>query len=207
MIRKYSDKDYSNCVTIINEVWRFDVIFKPKELSELFKKIYVLDSLSLSNFAIVIEEDNKVQGFLFGNCGYKNLIKNNYSGFAGKIKLIMELLSVKDVSLKKKMNYMKISQIHEKNRNKIEPSHENEINLFAVHPDVQGKGFGKELIWNFINHCQSQNATRVTLETDKECNYKFYNHIGFKMKGEFFSPLQKEYSGSSGDSFVFELKL
>lgn len=206
MIREFRKDDFDKCVEIVNKVWDFNR-FHPQQLSELFKKVYVLSSLSASNFAIVVEENSNVQGFLFGNCGKKNLYKTEYSGLIGNLRFLAQLLLVKEVKLKKKLFYLDIIGAHEKNRRKIEPARENEVNLFAVAPNTQGKGYGKLLMNSFIDYCRKQNVSRITLDTDKECNYGFYDHFGFKIKGEFYSPLQKEYSGKSGDSYVYELKI
>ena len=207
MIRKYKQKDYSDCIRILNDVWDFDSRYFPKELSELFKRTYLLTSLSESNFTVIIEEENKAQGFLFGNSGKKNLYKTEYSGLRGKLKLIMEMLSIKGVPLKRKLQYLRMEQIHERNRKKVSPDSENEINLFAVDPNAQGRGFGKLLIGEFIKYCRTRNAKKITLETDQESNYNFYYHLGFKKTGEFYSPSLKEYTGSSGNSYLFELEL
>lgn len=79
--------------------------------------------------------------------------------------------------------------------------------MFALAPKTQGKGYGKLLMNAFIEYCNTKKVNRITLETDSECNYRFYKHFGFKIKGEFYSALQKEYSGKSGDSYIYELKL
>ena len=207
MLRDFNFNDFSSCVEIVNKVWDFDSRFHPAQLSELFKRVYVGSSLSASNYAVVVEEDLIVKGFLFGNCGKTNLFKNEYSGLSGSRRLLIELLFLKGVKLKKKLYYLDIIGEHEKNRRKIEPSRENEVNLFAVDPNTQGKGYGKTLMNSFIEFCKKQNVKRITLDTDKECNYGFYDHFGFKVKGEFYSPLQKEYSGKSGDSYIYELKI
>lgn len=207
MIREHTNKDFIRCVEIINTVWDFDSKFSPSQLSDLFKNVYVGGSLSASNYAIVVEENDIVQGFLFGKCGNENLIRNKYSGFFGQLKILYQLLFLNGISLKRKFYYLKIIGEHEKNRRIIEPSRENEVNLFAVDPNTQGKGYGKILMNYFIEICRKHNINRITLDTDKECNYGFYDHFGFKIKGEFYSPLQKEYSGKSGDSYVYELKI
>ena len=134
MIRNYNNKDFSGCIEIVNKVWDFDNRFHPKQLSELFKKIYVGSSLSASNFAIVVEENSTLQGFLFGNCGKNKLYKTEYSGLIGNLRLLTQLLLVKEVKLKKKLYYLDIIGEHEKNRRKIEPSRENEVNLLQA-PD------------------------------------------------------------------------
>lgn len=205
MIRKFEKSDLDKCVEIVNDVWDFDSRFIPAQLSELFKRAYIGGSFSASNFAIVIEEDRIVKGFLFGKCGSRNLFKGEYGGIKGGLRFLLQLLFLKGVSLKKKLYYINILREHEKNRRKVEPTRENEVNLFAVTPKTQGKGYGKLLMNAFIDYSKNLNVNRVTLDTDKECNYGFYEHFGFKVKGEFYSPLQKEYSGKSGDSYVYEL--
>ena len=205
MIRKFRTEDFDKCVEIVNDVWDFDGRFHPAQLSNLFKRVYVGGSLSASNFAIVVVKDIAVKGFLFGKCGSKNLLRSEFSGFKGSLHFLLQLLFVKGVGLKKKFFYLNMMAEHEKNRRKVEPTRENEVNLFAVTPKTQGKGYGRLLMSAFIDYCKSQNINRITLDTDKECNYGFYEHFGFNVKGEFYSPLQKEYSGKSGDSYVYEL--
>ncbi len=207
MIRDYKDRDFNACRDMVNQVWDFDTRFKPAELADLFKTVYTAGSLAESNFFIVIEEDQQVKGFLFGKCGDKNLYENEYSGVAGSLKSLLKLLSLKGLTLRKKIYYIKIMFRHQAARHKVEPSRENEVNLFLVDPGAQGKGYGKQLMTAFIDYCKTQDVGRVTLETDKECNYGFYDHFGFKVKGEFYSPLQKEYSGNTGDCYVYELNL
>jgi GNAT superfamily N-acetyltransferase len=207
MLRNYEANDFIKCVEIINDVWDFDNRFKPEELSELFKKVYAGGSLAASNYAVVVEEEGVVKGFLFGKCGEENIFGGEYAGFKGSLRFLKQLFLVRGVSLKKKLYYLRILGEHEKNRREVESKRENEVNLFAVTSNTQGKGFGKLLMNSFINECKSKKVTRVTLDTDKECNYGFYDHFGFKVKGEFYSPLQKEYSGKSGESYVYELLL
>lgn len=205
MIRKYQNNDFSRCASIVNKVWNFSGKFKPEPLSDLFLEFYTGGSLGASNFAVVIEENHRVKGFLFGKCGNANLIETQYSSFCGQLRFVTRLLFIRHITLKKKMYYLKIIGVHETNRRKIEPDRINEINLFAVDPDSHGKGYGKMLMQSFIEHCWQQNVNRITLDSDEECNTGFYNHFGFKVKGVFDSPLQKEYSGKSGLSIVYEL--
>ena len=151
----------------------------------------------------MVLDENIVHGFLFGKCGKKNLIKGEYSRLKGNFKLLRKLFSIKGVSFKKKLLYLNMFSEHDRNRQKIEPNRENEVNSFAVNPNSQGKG----LMNAFIDFYKVKKVKRITLDTDKECNYKFYENFGFKIKGEFYSPLQKEYSGKSGESFIYEINI
>ncbi|EPM6098484.1 GNAT family N-acetyltransferase, partial [Vibrio vulnificus] len=207
MIREFHHDDLENCKEIIELVWDFDGKIAPIQLSSLFKDIYVTSSLSESNFTKVVVINGKVEGFLFGKVGENDLIRTKYSGFLGRLKLIFELFSLRGVGFRQKMNCLNNMHEHDVNRKKIEPDKSCEVNLFAVNPDVQGGGLGKILMNSFVEHCKSENAHKITLETDKECNMGFYEHFGFKIKGDFYSSLQQEYSRTSGVSFVLELYL
>ncbi|MBN2440806.1 MAG: GNAT family N-acetyltransferase [Spirochaetales bacterium] len=87
---------------------------------------------------------------------------------------------------------MKIA--HETNRLKAEPNRKYEVTLFAVLPSMQGKGLGKELMNTFINKCIHDGVKRITLDTDEECNYQFYEHFGYHKIAEFYSPIEELYS-------------
>lgn len=207
MFRTYVEQDFSACIEIVNVVWQFDKKFPPPPLSNLFKRMYTGGSLAASNFYIVREEENQVVGFLFGKCGDNPVYRNEYSGIWGNLRFLWQLFAVKDVPIKKKFRYVKIINAHEINRRKVEPSRINEVNLFAVDPAMQGKGYRKLLMSAYIAQCRTLHVSRVTLDTDAACNYRFYEQFGFTMKGRFYSPLQQEYSGSSGESYVYELNL
>ena len=77
----------------------------------------------------------------------------------------------------------------------------------CILPEYQGKGFGKQLINEFILTCKKEGTLRIILETDAECNYGFYENLGFNHIASFGSPLQKEFSRNSGETFIFELKV
>lgn len=207
IVRPFDPADIPACIAIVNAVWGFDLRYKPPALAELFKKSYTGGALAASNFHIVTEENNAVTGFLFGKLGNKNLFINEFSGISGSLRFLFQLLAVRQLPFKKKTYYLSILAQHEANRRKIEPCRDNEINLFAVHPNLQGKGHGKQLMMSFIQYCRHHGVSRLTLDTDNECNRDSYRHFGFTVKGTFFSPLQQDYSGNSGESFVYELIL
>ena len=204
MIREYEDKDFDACKDIVNNVWEFDDRFEPQSLADFFKQVYTGASLGGSSFAVVAEDNNQVVGFLFGVNKGKKLLKTRYSGLRGQLKFIYDLFSLNNVPLRKKFFYLKILNKHELNRREVEPKRDNEVNLFAVRTDIQGRGYGKALMNQFIEYCKENSVNRITLDTDTECNIAFYEKMGFGIKGEFYSPLQKEYSGKSGQSFVYE---
>ncbi len=206
VIRDFTQQDTLKCVDIVDAVWQFDERFKPAGLADFFKQTYVGGSLSVSNFAVVIEDSGQVQGFLFGRCGRQPLFKNEYSGTLGYLRSITRFFLLKQVSFKQKCYYLVLITEHERNRLQLE-HRVNEVQLFAVAPNAQGRGYGKSLLGAFIGHCQEHRVHRITLETDQSCNLGFYDRLGFKKIAQFQSRLQQAYSGGSGDCTVLELML
>lgn len=207
MIREANPEDWNDCIAIVDEVWNVSQAFQPIELAERFLQIYTLGSLAGSNYAVVAEEDNRVVGFLFGKSATGELYRTKYSGVTGQLKVLFELLTIKQLKFRQKTGYLKMLNTHEMNRRKAEPDRSHEVNLFAVSPTQQGKGVGKELMRSFIAKCTTDGVTRVTLDTDEDCNYKFYDHFGYRKISEFYSPIQEMYSQKSGISYVYELKI
>ena len=55
-----------------------------------------------------------------------------------------------------------------------------ELLLLAVRPDVQGRGFGRDLLCHFIEHAKDKGATRIHLEVrDGNPAVRLYKAAGF----------------------------
>jgi GNAT superfamily N-acetyltransferase len=207
VIRIFLDTDLQDCKNIVNKVWKFTNVFQSREQAELALDSYTGGSLAESNYATVIEENGKIVGFLFGKYGVRKPLKTKYSGLYGRLSLLARLLFIGKVSLAEKFQYLRLINVHETNRHKAKANRDNEVNLFAVDPNTQGKGYGKVLMEAFIQRCKDEKVQSVTLDTDKECNFRFYEHFGYKKVAEFYSPIQEKYTGTDGTSFVYELSL
>jgi ribosomal protein S18 acetylase RimI-like enzyme len=207
VIRDFGPTDFDGCAELVDKVWEFHNHFSPQQLAEFFKRLYTGGSLSESNVNKVVEEKGKVVGFLFGKIAGLKTYKNEFSGFGGQFRVLRKLLFMKGVAFKRKMFYLKIINTHELNRRAVEPRDGSEVNLFVVYPGTQGKGYGKRLLFEFIAACKEHHVESIVLETDNESNHGFYTHLGFTVKSSFFSPILKEYSRGSGETFIYEMKL
>lgn len=208
MLRTYRPSDFDACAEIVGNVWDFDGRFTPPAVAALFKKAYAGLSLSYSNFAMVSEEGGRVEGFLFGNCGQDNLIPNEFGGLAGKARFAWCLLLASRGDAAKVVRFLRMATEHDRNRLALDVSRQSEVNLFCMNPARQGRGQGKALMRAFVDHCRAKGARQITLDTERETsNYGFYDHYGFRPVGEFFSPLQQEFTAGSGESFTYALDI
>ncbi len=192
---------------IVNRVWAFDENLHPPNLADLATKLYTATSLAGSDFAIVIGDEDQVCGFLFGKAGARDHYKTEYSGFAGSLRALGQMLALRGARLRRKLSLVSASAQHQRNRNRVAPPADCEVTLFAVDPDAQGRGHGRTLMTRFVDHCREVGGSRITLETDTESNIGFYEHFGFRVLGEFYSPLLEEFTGTAGNSYVYELVL
>lgn len=64
-----------------------------------------------------------------------------------------------------------------------------EVQLFITDSSIQGLGFGKKLMTDFLNMAKKNKAHSAFLLTDKGCNYGFYDYYGFTKIEEFHSDL------------------
>lgn len=91
--------------------------------------------------------------------------------------IFLKLFRIKGVTFKKKFGHIYKIISHERNRQKVEPKKSSEVNLFVVDPECQGRGWGKQLLNEFIAACQKSGIKRVIVETDDESNIGFYEHF------------------------------
>ena len=207
VMREYQPSDLDRCVAIVNEVWDFDRHLRPQSLADLVKRLYTAGTLAGSRYANVVATGGEVRAFLFGRAGTGDLYRTEYSGVAGRMRALGQFLAMPGVSLTAKLGWLRAVMGHQITRQRIEPVGEGEVTLFAAAAESQGKGYGRRLMDAYVEHCRRVGIERLTVETDVESNYGFYDHYGFTRVGEFRSSMNQRFTGGSGRSFVYELKL
>jgi GNAT superfamily N-acetyltransferase len=66
------------------------------------------------------------------------------------------------------------------NVRRIQPPADGEITFVMLDPAYHGRGIGKRLVENFLAAARQNGAKRLTLVTDEESNWRFYEHLGWK---------------------------
>lgn len=203
VIREYRDSDFTVCETLVSNAWEFEKNFKPIELARLAKYLYTMGSVSGSNFHKVIEVHGEVVGFLFGLNENAALPKKNIALGLG---IMRRLLFLRGMAFKEKIALLKAMNTHEVNRYKLVGRGKSEIVLFIVSPVHHGKGYGKSLLSEFTGQCNKSDVKTVIVETNKLGASSFYEGVGFKLIGNFYSPLH-EYTTKDGQACMYEYTL
>lgn len=207
VMREYRPGDLDRCVAIVGEVWDFDEHLRAQALADFVKWLYTAGTLAESRYARVIESGGEVQALLFGRAGTGDPYRNEYSGVIGRVRTLGRFLALPGVGFASKLGWLRAIAVHQITRRRIEPVGEGEVTLFAAALAAQGKGHGRRLMDGYVDHCRRLGIERLTVETDVDSNYGFYDHYGFTRIGEFNSPMNQRFSGGSGRSFVCELNL
>jgi ribosomal protein S18 acetylase RimI-like enzyme len=204
--REYRDSDYPDCETLVDDAWGFEKHFRPRELALLGKYLYTMGSVAMSNYRMAAEYSDEVIGFIFGYNERIPLPKHELQKFSSKLAILKRLLFMKAMKFREKLEFLNSISAHEKNRATLLERGKSEIVLFVVHPAFHGRGIGKRLFEGFRSFCEKSKVESIIVETNKLGAASFYEHIGFKLKGDFESPLHN-YVTKDGQACLYECSL
>ncbi len=88
-----------------------------------------------------------------------------------------------------------------------EDRYQGEIKLFIVSPDQQGLHIGTGLLERAFEYFREQEASRIYLFTDTDCNYGYYDHKGFLQAGTKESVLKLPDGARYLTIFLYEYDL
>lgn len=205
ILREYQETDYSECEALVNKAWRFDQLFAAQPLCDLAKCLYTKGSILSSNYRQVVEVDGQVVGFLFGLNEHGKKPGNH---FMFGLKILWRFMWIKNEKPNGNLALLSALKVHEQNRTSIHTRGKSEIVLFVVSEEYQGQGLGKRL-WNgFKQHCQEGGVPSIFVETNYLGASSFYELLGFRRLGTFYSPLHDVVTpNGQACLYKYELKM
>lgn len=198
--REYKKEDYSSCEALVNVAWGFDKLFESECLRTIAKYLYTRGSLVSSNYKYVAVHQETVVGFIFGF--NRSLNKDYLSAIWLGLKATIDL-TFKKMDKEEKRNFINIIKQHQNNRSKVATDNNNEIVLFVVSPEFQGKGVGTRLWLGFKDFCSCSIKSSIQVETNKAGASAFYEKLGFHHRADFDSPLHN-LATEGGQACIYE---
>ncbi|MBK5200803.1 MAG: GNAT family N-acetyltransferase [Spirochaetaceae bacterium] len=184
--KEYEDKHFDKAVELISATWDFTTHFKNLEkvnIPYIFYLKHIL--LSCSYKRVVVDEKDNLVGFF---CAEIKDRKNAKSIKLLEYQIWLNALIGNFGNRRKAMEFFKKYQ-KECEELYSGASFDKEVHLLAVSPLCKGKGLGKKLINDYMKKCKTKNIKKIGLQTGSDCNYKFYNHLGFDRENSLFSTL------------------
>lgn len=103
------------------------------------------------------------------------------------------------------MEYLKVEQSFKKLL--VQNSFDSELIFFMVNDNLRGKGVGKSLLSHYLDKCRSNDVVNLCLVTDTQCNYEYYDRIGFTLECEDAFRLELSSGPAEHKTFLYSYKL
>ncbi len=188
-------KDFESVRHLVGKAWYEEYEDNPK-IYRLYTGYYLYHYVAESSYRIVVKDNDKVIGFLFGNTSKVNVfhyLKYELRVFLLGLKACFSKLGRRGIKITLKTNRVN------KRLRKICKGRGAELSLFIVDEAYRGQGIGSQLEKSYLQYLREEHFDFIYLYTDTYSDYQFYDQKGFdqvagikvdfKIKGEETDPL------------------
>lgn len=165
MIRDYSPDDIPHLVPIINDEWHFDLY--GEDWYDIVV-MYIEEYVRRSDVCRVAVLDGKVVGIATARRGEHPVKEDLPPGMT-------------DTEYAR--DQMVMDEMDARLRSENDLSGLGELVLIIVSADAKGKHVGSALMGDISAYLRSCGCRGMYLSTDTDCNYGFYEHLGYKKIG------------------------
>ena len=201
-------ENYPEVKKLINDLEKFDQIIPDAYYVEKFLSLYLRKTLAESSYCQVAIYNGQVVGLIFASAEND---ENSYNPIANSIRAFLDLFKI-FVSSSEHRQLLKaykegIFDKYDEFLENREDRYQGEIKLFIVSPDQQGLHIGTGLLERAFDYFREQEASRIYLFTDTDCNYGYYDHKGFLQTGVKESTLKLPGGDRDLTIFLYEYDL
>ncbi|CAF1235663.1 unnamed protein product [Didymodactylos carnosus] len=187
---KYHSRFLKSCAQLVQEIWPLeDDLVHASQPHHLFY-YYVRNCVDNSTYTDLIvdeENDERILGILVGDHESHRSCRSMIKNFRNCVILYKHILCS---HLGKRFVALEVVDEMSTISKRIEDECEefdSEINLLVLSKDLQGKGYGRLLMERYIEFCKNdKNIKSIFVWSDISCNYKFYEHYGFRLYKQFY---------------------
>ncbi len=194
-IRNLLPSDIPALIPVLLETWDYDnhsTLENRKKATELF----LLHDLSISDYRKVLIIDDEVCGIL---CGKKDrdFLDPDFSSLYSS--LSKEYRKNPDIDQLSNYNDVVNHADEELVQRYQKPYYE--VTLLILGSSTKGKGCGRRLLENFSD--EREENLSIILTSDKDCNYHFYEHMGYKIIDQHAFDYEMFQQKKKMESFLF----
>ncbi|MFW5790849.1 MAG: GNAT family N-acetyltransferase [Bacillota bacterium] len=206
--RELKKADYPDVKKLINDLEGFDRLISDAYYIDKFLSLYLKKTLAESSYCQVAVYNGEVAGVIFASAEND---ENFYNPLTNSIKALLDLFKI-FISSSRHRQILKaykegIFDIYGQLLADKKERYQGEIKLFIVSPDRQGLHLGTGLLERTFNYFKEQEAGRIYLFTDTDCNYGYYDHQGFVQAGARASTLKLPGAERDLTIFLYEYDL
>lgn len=181
LYRNVEEYDYPEIEQLINSTWKFDEIISDKQTLHIALSLYLNAVLQASTYGQVAVYEGKVIGVIFGSA--KQCVKKHTSLEKHAMDLFDHIeneahstffIAYKEVILE---TYKELLE-------KTNQEFDGAVEFFAVSSEYRGLHVGSHLMNYLFDYFNEQKVNSIYVYTDTTCNYGYYDHRGFVLRGE-----------------------
>ena len=183
VFRDIQNADLSEIKEIIDKTWDWDDLFETQEALEATLGLYLNMVLYKSSFTKAAELNGKLVGVIMG------YVENDEprgrmlmdDGALYALKLMNMIKSDRKATYK----YLsKTQDVYKEMFEEVGVNYDANLVFFVVSEEVRGKHVGKCLWLELLDYFKQKDVRSVYLFSDTECNFGFYDYIGFTKRSE-----------------------
>ena len=183
VFRDVRNSDLSDIKDIIDDSWDWVDLFESEGSLEATLGLYLNMVLYESSFTKVAVHNGKIvgviMGYVEGDEPKGRLLMDDSASFA------LKLMNTTKNDRKAAYKYLsKTRVIYEEMFEEVGIDYDANLVFFVVSEDARGLNIGKLLWLELLEYFKQKEVRSVYLFSDTECNFGFYDHIGFTKKTE-----------------------
>jgi len=182
-IRDVEADDLPEIKKLIDDAWDFGDLFESEASLDTALGLYFNQVLYDSSFGKAAVLDGKVVGVIFG---YVN-------GQAPKFRMMLEdpaghIVSLLNMTKDERQNVKefmtKLNGVYSELIDDKIDGYDGTLDFLVISQEAQGLKIGRKLWDELSAYFKETKAGSIYVFTDTECNFGFYEHIGFSRKGQ-----------------------
>ena len=103
--------------------------------------------------------------------------------------------------------YFAVEDSYEKLLERVSGNLGSELILFAVDRSIRGRGIGGRLMQAYTEECRRRKIEDMYLFTDTFCDYGYYDHNGFELRGSEHLQLELAHERIDHTTFLYSKRL
>ena len=180
-IRDVCIEDVATIKEAINEVWDFASILGSKAVLDATLSFYFNQVMYRSTYGRVAIMNGEVLGVIFG------YIKGEAPQYRHLLQDISEITMTLMMATDEERNglyeyFSKQTAVYGELIDGLESDYDGSLEFIVLSRVAQGKGVGRLLWENLKTHFEGCGITKIYVYTDTDCNYGFYDHLGFSCR-------------------------
>jgi len=178
IFRDLCSADLPKIREIVNDSWDWASLFEKQEALEATLGLYVNMALHKSSFTKVAVLDSQpvgvIMGYVDGDEPVGRLLMDDSAIYT------LALLNTVEHDQKAIYEYLsKTQEVYDKLYETVGIDYDANLVFIAVTEKARGLNVGKQLWFKLLDYLKQKDVQSVYLFSDTECNFGFYDHMGF----------------------------